>query len=211
MAMNKKESSLLLFEQLGEIDEDILNECSDYYPVVRRRRRSLRAVIIAAAALTALFSVLLVGTFAVMLRRSFSGNAAPSDTGEPADEVETQAEELPADFAENWEKLTEEETHERIFGNTPAMLCKRRGESDYRFTALSDAQYDVILEDSPTSLISGNDSSEWQVWVTDGNGMVFTPYLQSSPGNIHFGVLFDYEIEVLPGKRFRRILDALGA
>lgn len=206
--MNKKESSMLLFEEIGQIDEDILHECSDYYPVRRKNRRSLRAVIIAAAALTTLISVVLVGTFAVMLRRGLSGNMSQNDDYGEGKHIETPAEE-PAMFAENWAKLTEEETHERIFGSTPAVLCKKRGEDTYRYAALTDVQYDGIVSDAPKdSLPDGQ--NEWQIWVTDGKGMVFTPYLQASPGNIHYGRLFDYNDEVEPGGYFQNVLRLIG-
>lgn len=191
--MNKKDSSMLLFEEIGQIDEDILRECSDLYPIRRRRKRSLTAVIIAAAALTTLFSVLVVSAFAVMLRRGFAGQMTPGEHDQPG-----YAPEAPAEFAEHWEELTEEETHDRIFGQTPAVVVKKQGENTYRFACLSSVQYDRILKNVPEGYASES-ACEWQLWITDGKGRVFTPYLQSSPGNIHYGTLFEYDAEVDPG------------
>ena len=144
-----------------------------------------------------------------MRRRGLSGNMTQKDNyGEGGDST-APAEETPSNFAENWDKLTEEETHERIFGSTPTVLCKKRGEDTYRYAALTDVQYDGIVNEAPKdSLPDGQ--NEWQIWVTDGKGMVFTPYLQASPGNIHYGRLFDYNDEVEPGGYFQNVLRLIG-
>lgn len=40
--------------------------------------------------------------------------------------------------------------------------------------------------------------AEIQVWISYGNGIVISPYLEDSPGNVGYGELFDYSPEIIP-------------
>lgn len=40
--------------------------------------------------------------------------------------------------------------------------------------------------------------AEIQVWISYGNGIVISPYLEDSPGNVGYGDLFDYSPEIIP-------------
>lgn len=40
--------------------------------------------------------------------------------------------------------------------------------------------------------------AEIQVWISYGNGLVISPYLEDSPGNVGYGELFDYLPEIIP-------------
>lgn len=40
--------------------------------------------------------------------------------------------------------------------------------------------------------------AEIKVWISYGNGLVISPYLEDSPGNVGYGELFDYSPEIIP-------------
>ena len=43
-------------------------------------------------------------------------------------------------------------------------------------------------------------------WICFGDGLVYTPYLKSSDGNIGYGEIFDYEQELEPSKDFAHLI-----
>ena len=54
-----------------------------------------------------------------------------------------------------------------------------------------------------------SDEGNYAVWITLGNGLVATPYLTPSAGNVSAAVLFRYEAEQLPTQEFFRLLETL--
>ena len=201
MDVKDNEKALWLLEQLGSIDEEILNECSAAYPIARRQKKRIRAVILAAAVWTLLASLLFTAVSAFMIRSVSKGHGA-NDGSSTAGNSEPEN-------SQNW--LTDEtQIHEAIFAGTPSVIFKKAGDSEYLCKPLDPRTYDTILKkwSSPAGMTTAT-GGEDQVWVTDGKGLVITPYLKESPGNMYFGTLFEYSPEVLPNDTIREILGSL--
>ncbi len=189
--MTDKEKAVLLFEEIGGIDEEILKECSEFYPVIRQRKKKRRIVAFAAAA--AILTVFVACfSFAFEIQRSLSG---------VLDKPKNSA------SAGSKQYLEETEVRAFLFSGSPGILYREEGVPGYVFVYLSPAQFRQISScmEQPEELPE-EEEKDCKVWVSNGKGQVMSPYLEKTLGNLSYGALFDYEEEVLPNGELQSLL-----
>lgn len=202
--MNKQEKANFLFEEMGGIDEFILKDCGEAFPAVRRKKkRNLRILVASVALLTALMITLsgicianFVGSF------SFHGDSKAEPPVEPSHfgggtKVFTTSDVLLFDC-------------ELLFSGTPSLIYLDEEEILHAIK-ISSKDYSTVkqLSASPKRRVQSDDISAEPVWVSDGNGTVFTPYLENVVGNTYYGQIFDYHDEVIPNDKLSDLLDQL--
>ena len=102
---------------------------------------------------------------------------------------------------------TEEQLRPLFFSGSP-MIVFKTGENEYAAAPLDGRDYRTILSSAAEGgKRSDTENSSHGVWISRGNGEIFSPYLELTNGNIAYGELFDYRDEVIPGEALQRVLD----
>lgn len=99
-----------------------------------------------------------------------------------------------------------------LFDGTPRLLWQSEGGQLCGVT-LSAAELEHLGREQGRGEQVGDAGleAEFQVWISYGNGLVISPYLEDSPGNVGYGELFDYSPEIIPSSavtgRIRTIIE----
>lgn len=220
-----KDSELLL-EAIGEIDDRFIFEAESY----ERKKSSLplRKLIIAAVALSLVFTFTLSLGIGLMLgsnRDKLDNDSvgAPNEDQDSADDgfnnagandenVKPQPITTLEDTLESVKFSSEgfSATFERdmLFDGSTKLIWKYSNEESYRVCTISSASDTKSIRRALEHKKDFSEVSEPAVdsidgfWICFGDGLVYTPYLKSSDGNVGYGELFDYEQELEPSKSF---------
>ena len=200
--MKKEDKARFLFEEFGNIDDDLLYESSGRpLTVLKTKRKKRRRVVILAAAVVAVASILLVSTIAA--NRSGS---APTDDETPSSAPETYGQD--PSTLHGLLPLDEQAQRDAIFGGKPVIFYTRGDEVYAQTIDVEDFTQLVSCVRSDTTPVQGARARR-KVWVGDGKGRVFSPMLRFSKGNIAVGALFSYEQEIALSAQLERLLKTL--
>ena len=212
-----KDSELLL-EAIGEIDDRFIFEAESY----ERKKSSLplRKLIIAAVALSLVFTFTLSLGIGLMLgsnRDKLDNDSVgtPNEDQDSADgnvkpgvqPIVTLSDTLHSvKFSSEGFSTTFE--RDMLFDGSTKLIWKYSDEESYRVCTISSNSDAKQLRKQLEDKNGFKDVSEPAVdsidgfWICFGDGLVYTPYLKSSDGNVGYGELFDYEQELEPSKSF---------
>lgn len=227
-----KDSELLL-EAIGEIDDRFIFEAESY----ERKKSSfpLRKLIIAAVALSLVFTFTLSLGIGLMLgsNRDKVDNdsaGAPNEDQDGADDgfnnagandenIKPQPITTLEDTLESVKFSSEgfSTTFERdmLFDGSTKLIWKYSDEENYRVCTISSASDTKSMRRALEHKKDFSEVSEPAVdsidgfWICFGDGLVYTPYLKSSDGNVGYGELFDYEQELEPSKSFATFISEI--
>ncbi len=200
-----------LFDEIGGIDDSFIAAAQSARPM--RARKPLRVAALAAAAV-------LVMAMVVALPMNFITNGVDKDSNEfyggpastkPIDGLGS----LPDD--DGWEDKpsTEQSMLEldgilggapdsfyvggvpELFDGTPRLLWLQDGRL-YGVKLTASELKNLRQEQDRGDQIGDAAEAEIMVWISYGNGLVVSPYLEDSPGNVGYGELFDYSPEIIP-------------
>lgn len=229
---NNKDSELLL-EAIGEIDDRFIFEAESY----ERKKSSLplRKLIIAAVALSLVFTFTLSLGIGLMLGSSRDkvdndSAGAPNEDQDGADDefnnagandenIKPQPITTLEDTLESVKFSSEgfSTTFERdmLFDGSTKLIWKYSDEESYRVCTISSASDTKSIQRALEHKKDFSEVSEPAVdsidgfWICFGDGLVYTPYLKSSDGNVGYGELFDYEQELEPSKSFATFISEI--
>lgn len=227
-----KDSELLL-EAIGEIDDRFIFEAESY----ERKKSSLplRKLIIAAVALSLVFTFTLSLGIGLMLgsNRDKVDNdsaGAPNEDQDGADDgfnnagandenVKPQPITTLEDTLESVryssEELKSPFERDMLFDGSTKLIWKYSDEESYRVCTISSASDTKSIQRALEHKKDFSEVSEPAVdsidgfWICFGDGLVYTPYLKSSDGNVGYGELFDYEQELEPSKSFATFISEI--
>ena len=227
-----KDSELLL-EAIGEIDDRFIFEAENY----ERKKSSLplRKLIIAAVALSLVFTFTLSLGIGLMLGSSRDKvdndfNNVPNEDQDGADDgfnnagandenIKPQPITTLEDTLESVKFSSEgfSTTFERdmLFDGSTKLIWKYSDEESYRVCTISSASDTKSIQRALEHKKDFSEVSEPAVdsidgfWICFGDGLVYTPYLKSSDGNVGYGELFDYEQELEPSKSFATFISEI--
>ena len=212
-----KDSELLL-EAIGEIDDRFIFEAESY----ERKKSSLplRKLIIAAVALSLVFTFTLSLGIGLMLgsnRDKIDNDSvgAPDEEQDGADgnvkpgvqPIVTLSDTLHS-VKFSSEGFSTEFDRDMLFDGSTKLIWKYSDEESYRVCTISsnsDAKQLRTQLESKSGFKNVSEPAKDSIdgfWVCFGDGLVYTPYLKSSDGNVGYGELFDYEQELEPSKSF---------
>lgn len=227
-----KDSELLL-EAIGEIDDRFIFEAESY----ERRKSSLplRKLIIAAVALSLVFTFTLSLGIGLMLGSNRDKvdndfNNAPNEDQDGADDGFNNAgandenikpqpittlEDTLESVRYSSEELKSPFERDMLFDGSTKLIWKYSDEENYRVCTISSASDTKSIRRALEHKKDFSEVSEPAVdsidgfWICFGDGLVYTPYLKSSDGNVGYGELFDYEQELEPSKSFATFISEI--
>ena len=199
-----------LFDEIGNIDDRFIYEASTPY-TARSVARLVRTFAIGAVSIALALSIV-AGVFVVGM---MVGNKSAENEGyrdemfdvEAGDVVDGTAERagisqrMTSLRAQTSDALTPKEDID-LFDGTPKVIWKYTDETQYRTRNISDDEYSSL-----TTLLSKNMGERVEsgaygtlegVWISSGDGLVISPCLEMTSGNVGYGEIFDYEPEYEP-------------
>ena len=208
MKHEKIKKAAYLFSELSGVEDRYLVEALMPVKAARKPRLSKHWMLLAAC----LMLTLVVGISMLLPMRDLSGddhfngdgftgnNNAPQD-GAPSQSfawrLDTLLEEKNGMVATRVEKDAFD-----FFTGECRVVWQYEGEAHYYMSRpLTENERKALyqsVEQGTRSPFSGNDEPNVRIWISEGDGTVWTPYLQYTDGNASAADFFDYHAEVIP-------------
>ena len=202
-----------LFDAIGGIDDRIIAEAAEPY-VARRARFGFGRIATVAASLLVCVGIL-AGAVSLLGRGFVTENEKSEDMAEAVPGVSTSLSDTLCAHRGSSSILKVSSSNIDLFSGRMSVIWKYSGESDYSVVYVPErkaAELSRELEKSESAARltrEESESVECLVWICDGNGSVVSPYLESSDGNVGYGVLFDYSPEIEPTERVNDLIGDL--
>lgn len=210
-----------LFDEIGGIDDSYIAAAMSARPV-RARRPSRIAVLAAAAVLVMAMVVALPMSFVTdkddaahdtVLNEgtaSLSTDPSADDAEQKPDVIESpfELDSLLSNTPDSFNMGGEPD----LFDGTPRLLWQT-ADGVLCGVKLSASELEHLNREQGKGKQVGDAAMEAEVmvWISYGNGLVVSPYLEDSPGNVGYGELFDYSPEIIPSAavtgRIRTIIE----
>lgn len=215
-----------LFDEIGGIDDSYIAAAMSARPV-RARRPSRIAVLAAAAVLVMAMVVALPMRFVtdkddaahegVHDADPNRGTTTSLSTDPPAEDAEQKPDVIESPFEldsllSNTSDSFNMGGEPDLFDGTPRLLWQT-ADGVLCGVKLSASELDHLNREQGKGKQVGDAAMEAEVmvWISYGNGLVVSPYLEDSPGNVGYGELFDYSPEIIPSAavtgRIRTIIE----
>ena len=201
----KKGAAEVLFAALGEIDDRYLTEAMEMRNRARKPKRLWRTVLPLAASLGLVCVLLTVGTVSLFKRILFPGRQnAPSDVSAPtlSEVLRTCTESDAFTPCDSVAELPFSDGHIRVIVGTRdggIWVSRPLVASESRVLA-----YEYVAARGGTGFDAPDEA--YLVWISSGDGEVWTPCLSGGSGNVSFDRLFSYESEREPSASFTNLL-----
>lgn len=226
---DKRRNSEIMLDAIGNIGDRFIFEAEAYIPGKRVSMRKRFAIIaVSFTLILTLTASVLVGTLTRQDgepehndRTDHAPNGeeltVPNDDFQepsPAPHVQSLSSMLINIKAET-EGLSSELDRDMLFDGNARIIWRYKNESDYRICTMSNRnaisaassigrQKDFIRVDASA------ESDELDgLWICFGDGMVYSPYLETAGGNVGYGTLFDYERELEPSTEFVKLVESI--
>lgn len=191
-----------LYEEIGGVDERYVQEAAGYR--ARKRLSVWRTMLVAAAVLTAC-AVLLTAVSAgvaigVILDASRQESDIPSYPNEDRPQL-TPLEQMEQTMqAAQAEQTAVSADQLALYDDYSVLIWREQGSDEYYVEHLTDHERDVLLglmqSKRRTEFTAESEQPQYDVWLYLGEGMVVSPYLKNSPGNVGRGAVFAYDPEL---------------
>ena len=203
MNTNRIQKAQILFQEIGNVQDNWLNEAITYRP----RRVSIGTRIGLIAACLSLSLSLVAGSVLVAKLGPMwdSGTNAPMPDNEAPLSSYVLDEVLAAPTNPNSYTAVANATELDFYtGHAHVVWKSDNGATLYVSRALRDDELDLLLNamQKPQAKLPGDTQPACPVWILCGDGRVYSPYLQPSNGNMAIAELFDYNVEVVPNAQF---------
>ena len=199
-----------LFDEIGGIDDSYI-AAAQSARAARIRRPSRIAVLAAAAVLVMAMVVALPMSF---VTGDMTDDAAP-DTVIGGDQANADGpSHAPSDKEEKPNSTQSPFELDSVLSNAPdsfymddpalfdctPRLLWQTADGVLYAADLSAAELEYLQREQGNGDQIGDTAMEAEimVWISYGNGLVVSPYLEDSPGNVGYGELFDYSPEIIP-------------
>lgn len=206
-----------LFDEIGLVDDRFITEAAT--PYRREGRAWLRRLIVAATSVTLVVCVG-VGVFVAAMLAGDNEKSDGLDMNEElfADDMANGSASAAATLSVRLYSLKDEtaelaisRAEVELFDNVPKVVWKYADEEEYRVRDITNAEAAELtrrLGADRGERVTDNGTAERLdgLWIATGDGIVISPYLEQTAGNVGFGELFEYEPEYEPSSEFSEYL-----
>lgn len=226
---NKRKNSEIMLDAIGNINDRFIFEAEAYVPskpVSLRRRFAIIAV-----SFTLILTLAVSALVGTLTRQD-------SDAEDSGSADQTQNSERPTvpnyDFQEppltppvqnlsstlinmkaDTEGLSSELDRDMLFDGSARIIWRYEGEDAYRICTMSrrdaaSVASSITTQKDFTRVDASAESDGLDgLWICFGDGMVYSPYLETAGGNVGYGALFDYERELEPSTEFVKLVESI--
>ncbi len=200
MIGNKFDKACRLYLAMSELDDRTATEALRY-------RRSLahgaKAVVIMAACLTLIIGATLMSIVVASFVAERNSNQSPDDA--PPISSSTTLSSVFNYYREKNDLTSSSNSNPpELINGSPALIWKYQDSEEYYIKTLDTYTLNSLVSEIKNGEQVKSDESELDclVWISSGNGEVYSPYLKPSVGNIGYGDLFEYDPEIYPSEDF---------
>ena len=214
---DKEHSAELLLDAIGQIDDQFIYEAEITLPqkasVPLFRKLSIVGLSVALA-----FTVAISSLIGALIHNEGKGDSQKPSQEDPND-IEQDIGAIPGDpatdLSDTFMSLKSSTTSMSadiesidLFDKKTKIIWKYSDEEDYRVCTVSnDASENIVSllkkKADFTEVEKANESSEFEgVWISFGDGLVYSPCLKASAGNVGVGAVFGYVPELEPTREF---------
>ena len=191
-----------LYEEIGGVDERYLQQAAVYR--ARRKAPAWRAVLIAAAALMACVVLLSAVSAGVAIGAILDAlKQEPDFPSHPNEDMPllTPLEQMEQTMQTAQAELTAVSADQLgLYDDYAVLIWRERGSDAYYVEHLTVLERDMMLglmqRKGRTEFTAKSEQPQYDVWLYLGDGMVVSPYLKNSPGNVGRGAVFAYDPEL---------------
>lgn len=225
--MKRKNQTDLLIDAIGNLDDRFIYEAENYVP--RKRGASLRRLAIIGVCATLILSLMLAVFIGNGMSKTQEENndsinselppSTPSQTDQGTSSPEPEPEPdffvALSNFKSETQDMISDFDRDELFDGATRLIWKYEGDQNYRTCTVSktpssylrsffsgESSFDDANRDTDTKGLEG-------FWVCFGDGLVYSPCLKNSLGNVGFGELFEYDVELMPSQRFTEIVTSI--
>ncbi len=213
----KKKKTELLFEAIGEVDDELICKALEY----RKKSKLNTRVVATAASLVLIFCLvagaLIMGRLAVLEEgqenkgdQVFEGSDGIYGIQAPETSITLDAVFTSLSDRDAYKYVTDPDTLPYHDGKA-YIVWRYFGEERYYISApLKDAELETIKASIGKGDQAGESSPRLnaKVWVLMGDGRVISPYLVPSNGNFSTRI-FEYEVEIVPYESFAEKIQSM--
>ncbi len=207
MTENKFDKACRLYLAMSELDDRTATEALSYR---RSPSRGLRVAVIMAACVAIIVGCTLMGAVIARLVDESVDQApgSPSMSEEAKTLSSVLNDHRSSDDSPN---STDTIALPELINGKPALIWKYQDSEEYHVKTIDDRTLNYLLSEIRygEQIEDGGDDTDCLVWITSGNGEVYSPYLKPSAGNVGYGVLFEYDPELEPTEAFASAVSAL--
>lgn len=221
--MRENKRADLLMDAIGSIDDRFIFEAQVAQPKKRYAPlRKILAIAVCTMLVASLMLSLLLGMLSQKSEEAPEAQDSAQSTNAPEKEEATAGDNSPVTDSKFADTLIEMKTEtqsfasplerEMLFEGETLLIWQYEGEEDYRICTLSNTDARKIktaLAEKNGFVRTEADADLGELggfWICFGDGLVYTPYLESSNGNIGYGQLFDYDPELEPSRYFTELI-----
>jgi hypothetical protein len=223
--MRENKRGDLLMDAIGSIDDRFIFEAQVALP--KNRYAPLRRIL-AIAACTVVVMTLMLSLFVGMLSQTKNesqndgveniggtlDSIAPNSTSKPENVPKTDSVLADTLIEMKSETMQYSSPLERdiLFDGSTHLIWRYEGEEDYRICKISYKESSKIKKELNSKagfskVDADTDHGELEgFWICFGDGLVYSPYLESSNGNIGYGQIFDYDPELETSEKFNSLI-----
>ena len=210
---SNEQKILYLFDEIGKIDDKYVAEAMEYRRYAPEKRSFIKILSLAACiALIAVFCLIGISNIADALLDT-DKNDFPSDGGtvyETPDALCEVMTELDVKFLSSAQISSP--TAELVCDGNVRIIWTYNGEVYYSVTVdPNDAKaLERHLAGKSSSRVSPDDEyGDFRFYVSHGNGLLETPYIEDNAGRLSVGSLSDYLPEVYPSRELADFISSL--
>lgn len=202
-----------LFDEIGNIDDRFITEAAAPYARARDTR-GIRAFLIGAVSVALAISVT-VGVFVVGMMsgdKKTDNEGAVNDMNEIVEgstSTPTLSARLTAIRNQTANAAVSKEDID-LFDGMAKIIWKYSDEEEYRTRDISDSEYSKlkkILSENKGVRVDNYAVGKLEgVWIASGDGLVISPCLEQTAGNVGYGEIFDYVPEYEPSAELSECL-----
>ena len=197
----------ILMDAIGKIDDRFIAE-AEYHVSVNRNHVKKRMLVALVLVLTFAFTLtLFIGIANIFGEKNSNESVGPDiNNDRTLDGVLTAMRDETDSFVASLDG-------DMLPDGNSYIIWRYSGEADYRVCRI-DTSYSQKISEAFRKKENfkrvGRDYKETTIeefWICFGDGIVYTPYLEDSTGNIGIGFTFDYEPELEPSENFAALIE----
>lgn len=200
-----------LMDAIGEIDDSLIWEAEAYR--ANRRYTAARRWLTVAASFLLTFAVILLAT----IGGNLIGGSKPSPSPEqnqPGDSASNPS--LGSSANQTINAFLAEQSREPrkvlkedipFFDGKCYLIWSEVGSDVYYISdPIGSAGAKQLIDEMSRGTYANGESIQYYIWLLRADGTVISPHLVPSVGNIYYGTLFDYSVELIPSYDFADLL-----
>lgn len=204
--MNQKDKkAAYLLDEIGGIDDRYIAEAMK----AKKKPKTGKVILILAACIT-VAAIMLLAVAGAFTLGGIIGGMIRDDINSSRPDPDAGLGEILQKESDSAGVIKVSNASDIDFFNGPCLIWQNASEDGYCLKRLSQSSLSALESNIGGADVGDKDENlSGKVWISCGDGRVFSPYLKAAAGNVGYGELFDYSPEIIPSERFNSCVSNL--